>query len=103
MPCTSPSRARSQSPPPAAFDSALCTAHAGTSPATATSRSVARRPEPASGLLDGCDPLQRGDSFLNRRVGIKEVVEEAAVVLGRIVDAHRRHGVVELRRRLVVL
>jgi len=66
----------------------------------ATSLPVGRCAVPASGLLDGGDPFQRGDSLFDRRVGVEEVVEEAAVVLGGVIDAHRRHRIVELRRGL---
>src|SRR5260370_42325242 len=103
MRCTWPSPGRSRNRPPGAFGSARCGARAGTSPAAATSRRGARRPRPASGLLDGCDPCERGDSLLDRRVAVEEVVEEAAVVLLRVVDAHRSYRVVELLHRLVVV
>src|SRR5260221_7577035 len=102
MRCTWPSQGRSRSRPPGAFGSARCGARAGTSPAGATSRQAARRPRRASGLLYGCDPFQRGDSLFDRRVTVEEMVEEAAVMLLRVVDAHRGHRVVELLHRLVV-
>src|SRR5216684_5578896 len=103
MPCTSPSRGRWRSRPPEASGSTPCAARARTSPAVATSRQAAPRPGLASGLLYGGDPFQRGDSLFDRRVAVEEVVEEAAVVLLRVVDAHRSHRVVELLHRLVVL
>src|SRR5260370_337170 len=40
------------------------------------------------GLLDARDLLQGGDPLLDGRVGVEQVVEEAAVVLGRIFVAH---------------
>src|SRR6266851_8006959 len=94
MRCTWPSRGRSRNRPPGAFGSARCAARAGTSRGAATSRQAARRPRPASGLLYGCDPFERGDSLLDRRVAVEEVVEEAAVVLlGLFVDHAGTPGV----------
>src|SRR5260370_4761765 len=54
------------------------------------------------GLLDACDLLQCGDPLLDRRMGVEQVVEEAAVVLRRVVDAHRGDRVVEILHRLLV-
>src|SRR5881397_3970552 len=54
-------------------------------------------------LLDARNPLQGGDAFGDRRMRVEEPAEEAAVVLVRVVDHHRRDGVVETLRRPVVL
>ena len=48
-------------------------------------------------LFECCDPL------LDGRVGVVEVVVPGIVVLQRVVDAHRRGGVVHVLERLVVL
>src|SRR6266853_4262418 len=55
-----------------------------------------------SGLLHARDLFQGGDPLLDRRMGIEQVVEEAAVVLRRVVDAHRRDRVVEVLHRLLI-
>ena len=44
-----------------------------------------------------------GDALLDGRVGVVEAVVPGLVVLQRVVDAHRRGGVVHLLERLVVL
>src|SRR5260370_24900430 len=103
MRCTWPSPGRSRNRPPGAFGSARCGARAGTSPAAATSRRAARRPRPASGLLDGCDPFERGDSLLDRRVAVGEGGEEAAVVLLPGVYAHPTYRGGELLHPPVVV
>src|SRR5579872_3017355 len=54
-------------------------------------------------LLHACDSLERGDPLLDRRMRVEQVIEEGAVMLARIVDHHRRDGVVEPLRWLVVL
>src|SRR6266436_9867607 len=48
------------------------------------------------GLLDARDLFQGGDPLLDRRMGVEQVVEEAAVVLRRVVDAHRSDCMVEI-------
>src|SRR5438552_489283 len=53
-------------------------------------------------LLDARNPLQGGDAFGDRRMRVEEPAEEAAVVLVRVVDHHRRDVVVETLRRPVV-
>src|SRR5438128_822866 len=54
------------------------------------------------GLLDACDLLQGGYPLLDWRMCLEEAAEEAAVMLLRVVDAHRRDRVVEHLGRLVV-
>src|SRR5712692_6867913 len=73
-----------------------------------TWRSFARRGDMASdrawlGLLDACDLLQSRDPLLDRRVGVEQAREKAAVVLFGVVDHHGRDRVVEARGRRVVM
>src|SRR2546425_13218188 len=56
-----------------------------------------------SGLLNARYLLQGRNPLRDRRMGVEQVVEEAPVVLGRVVDAHRGNGVIELHHRFLVL
>ena len=74
--------------------------------AAGTAASQLRRrvgwPAGSDGLARG-DLLELSDPLLDGRVGVVEAVVPSLVVLQRVVDAHRRGGVVHLLERLVVL